>query len=133
MAQVTRSPKSWSYADVGNLNYYIGVLRNNIKANAVITYSDLQTLINLINNAIGHYHTYDDAYQLATYGNNGDRNNYYRDTSTYTAYSVSGQGGMSGIGGVSTSTTITAAKHNEMAYNMRVYGYHTHQIDDRTG
>lgn len=128
MAQVTRYHKSWYYNDLGNLGGYISTLRSKITSGAIVYQGDIQTLINLINNAIGHYHTYDDLYQIATYGNNGDRNTYIRDSST---------GGYSNnpgaLGGVSTTTTITAGKHNEMAGAMRAYGYHNHAIDDRTG
>lgn len=120
MATTERSPKANSYPS----NDIIGTLRANIASNNTITSSDINNLISLINNWLGHYHTYDDAYQLATYGNNGDRNNYYVDKSSSTI------GGS--IGGISSGDSISASKHNEMRNNVAALASHTHSIDDRT-
>lgn len=105
----------------------INNLRASMVAGAIVTASDVQTLINMYNTMIGHYHTYTDRYQEATFGNNGDRNLYEESKNTGAPISVSGS-----IGSINSSTTITAAKHNEIAYNSRVLQSHYHQIDDRT-
>jgi hypothetical protein len=75
----------------------------------------------------GHYHTYDDAYQLTTYGNNGDRNNYYEDKNT---------GGPDATNTAPTdtasNTTITASRHNELKDAINQLRNHNHSINDRT-
>lgn len=133
MATVGRNPKSWSYSDLANLNYYIGQLRSNINPGQIIYQSYMQTLINLVNAAAGHYHTYDDLYQTASYGNNGDRATYIRDTNTGAAWGLPAQATAYSVAAVTTTTTITASTHNQLAQNIRIYGYHNHSIDDRTG
>lgn len=121
MAQDSRSPKANIFAD----NSPIAGLRNNIQSGNNINASDITSLINLINSWLGHYHTYDDAYQLATFGNNGDRGNYYEDKNTA---SIGGS-----IPGISQGDTIFADKHNDMRNKINTLGNHNHTIDDRTG
>jgi len=121
MATTERSPKANTFAD----NSPITGLRNNIAAGNNINASDITSLINLTNSWLGHFHTYDDAWQLATYGNNGDRNNYYEDKNTATI------GGS--IAAIDNTTTILATKHNELRNTINTLGHHTHTIDDRTG
>ena len=117
-----RSPKANnSFGD----NSPISGLRNNIQAGNTINSSDINSLIGLINGWLGHYHTYDDAYQLATYGNNGDRNNYYEDKS---AASIGGS-----VTSITSGETISADKHNSMRDNVAALASHTHSINDRTG
>ena len=121
MAQTERSPKVNNYPS----NAPIAGLRGQITPGASIDAADITGLINLINGWIGHTHTYDDAYQLATYGNNGDRTNYYEDkTTSYTGFSF--------IGGVSAGSVVTAAKHNEMKDRCNQLRGHSHSISDRT-
>lgn len=134
MATTERSPKyNQAYVNNGPIT----TLRTNIQAGNTVTYSDISTLAGMMYNWLGHYHTYDDAYQLATYGNNGDRNNYYEDKSsgsvnngTSTSNWPSAQTGKfpSGIG-----ATITAEYHNAMKADTAALASHSHQIDDRTG
>ena len=121
MAQTTRTPKANNYPS----NSPIAGLRSQITAGASIDATDINGLINLINGWIGHTHTYDDAYQLATYGNNGDRTNYYEDKTT-------GNTALSTIGQVSSGSTVTAAKHNEMKDRCNSLRGHSHSINDRT-
>jgi hypothetical protein len=121
MAQSERTPKSNSYPS----NAPIAGLRGQIAVGQTVDAADINGLINLINGWIGHTHTYDDAYQLATYGDNGDRTNYYEDKTTSNT-------GLSTIGGVSAGTTITAAKHNEMKDRCNSMRGHNHSINDRT-
>ena len=121
MAQTERSPKANNYPS----NAPITGLRSQIAPGQTVDAADINGLIDLINGWIGHTHTYDDAYQLATYGNNGDRTNYYEDKTTANT-------GLSTINQVSTGTTITAAKHNEMKDRCNSMRGHNHSIDDRT-
>lgn len=130
-AQVARTHKAFGYGGLAELNYYISLLRSKITTGSIIYGSDIQNLINMVNAALGHYHTYDDLYQIATYGNNGDRNTYTRDSNTYRLASSITGGTPSDIGGITTTSSITAAKHNEMAGGTRAYGNHFHSIDDR--
>ena len=121
MAQTERSPKTNNYPS----NSPISGLRSQITSGATVDAADINGLINLINGWIGHTHTYDDAYQLATYGNNGDRTDYYVDkTTNYTGFAY--------INGVTSSNIITAAKHNEMRDRCNSLRGHSHSIDDRT-
>lgn len=103
----------------------INNLRGSMVAGAIITASDVQTLIGMYNTMIEHFHTYTDRKQEATFGNNGDRNLYEesRDTTNPT-------GATGSIGNVTSSTTITAAKHNELAFKSVVLQNHYHQISD---
>jgi len=121
MATTERNPKSNSYPS----NSSISTLRTNIAAGNVIYASDINSLKDLINGWLGHTHTYDDAYQLATFGNNGDRTDYYEDKTTATI-------GQSNVGAVSNTTTITASYHNTLKDRTNSVRSHLHSIDDRT-
>ncbi len=76
---------------------------------------------------IGHYHTYTDRYQEATFGNNGDRNLYEESKSTAAPSGVTGS-----IGSIGAGDVVLASKHNELSTNSRVLQGHLHSIDDRT-
>jgi hypothetical protein len=127
MATVERTAKSISWTNLGNLGTDIANLRAVIASGQTINASNINSLSTLMNWAMGHYHTYDDAYQLATYGNTGDRNNYYRDTSTGSPANRPGD-----LGGVSAGSDITASHHNEMRNRAEFLRFHYHQVDDRT-
>ena len=118
---VERSPKANSFPD----NTPIAVLRTNIQPGNAINFADITSLINLTNGWLGHFHTYDDAYQLATYGNTGDRTDYYEDKNTST------MGGT--VEAIVTGDTIAATKLNEMAFWVSLLANHHHDINDRTG
>jgi hypothetical protein len=121
MATTERNPKANTFPS----NDAITTLRGSIAAGNDINASDITSLINLTNSWLGHFHTYDDAYQLATYGNNGDRNNYYEDKN---AAAIGGS-----ISEVTAGDVIFAAKHNEIRTSIAALGSHSHTIDDRTG
>ena len=127
MATTERNPKANIFPD----NSPITTLRNNIVAGNNITASDINSLTNLIMAWKGHYHTYDDAWQLATYGNNGDRGNYYEDKNTGPAVRTITEVFVPPAQ-VSSGTDITATHHNEMRFFISVVGNHVHRIDDRT-
>lgn len=122
MATTERSPKANSYPS----NAIISTLRANIASSNTIRASDVNSLIGLINNWLGHYHTYDDAYQLATYGNTGDRNNYYVDKNSSVI------GGSVATSNVNAGDTVAASTHNAMRNSVATLASHTHSIDDRT-
>lgn len=127
MAQTERNPKSLTWSGSGSLATDIANLRAVIAANQIITASNINSLSTLLNNAMAHYHTYDDAYQLATFGNNGDRNNYYVDKNTAAPALRPGD-----LGGVVAGTDITATHHNSLRNAAEFLRSHYHQIDDRT-
>lgn len=111
-----------------NINYLaqdIASLRNVIAAGQDISAANINALVTLINNCVGHYHTYDDAYQLATFGNNGDRNNYYESKDTSTT-------GISSAPAVTAGNTITATDHNSIRNVAESLRTHSHGISDRT-
>jgi len=128
MAQTERTPKANSFPD----NSPITTLRNNIAVGNTINASDINSLINLTNAWQGHFHTYDDAYQLATYGNNGDRGNYYEDKNTGAIQ----PNGLSQLymppSTVASAGEITTLTHNELRGAIRGFGNHSHYIADRT-
>lgn len=121
MAQTERSPKTNNYPS----NSPIAGLRDQIASGQLIDAADINSLITLINAWVGHTHTYDDAYQLATFGNNGDRADYYEDKTTQNS-------GVSTMNGVSAGDLIAATKHNEMKDRCNSLRGHDHTINDRT-
>ena len=103
-------------------------LRTSVVSGEVVRATDINRIATLINNMNGHYHgTTEDAYQLATFGNTGDRTNYYQTNYTNPPDSVNNVG---------TSTladsSITATRHNELATAINNIRSHYHAIDDRT-
>ena len=102
-------------------------LRTAIQSGNTIFANDLNRVATLINNMNGHYHTYDDAKQLATYGNNGDRNNYYVAISTGVAQDTT-----SAPTNTAANTAITAARHNELKDAINNIRNHNHEIGDLT-
>ena len=133
-AQTLRTHKSFTLNTAADWTNLITQMRANINAGAQITAADVNTIIDMTNNMLGHYHTYDDAYQLATYGagygnwpSAGDRTNYYEDKST-----LRGAGFPTDIARVAVADTITLAKHNELAGASRSIRSHDHDINDRT-
>jgi len=127
MAQTERNAKSISWYDLNLQAGNIANLRNFIASGQPITAANINGVRSLLTNALGHYHTYDDAYQLATFGNNGDRNNYYVDKNTGGPAFRPGDLGLVSIG-----STITASDHNVMRDAAEFLRSHYHQIDDRT-
>jgi hypothetical protein len=134
MATTERTAKALTYTGSGSQAAEIASLRTAISSGNTIFANDLNRIGTLINNMNGHYHTYDDAYQLATYGNTGDRNNYYEDKNTGT-FIWSGDVGLT-ITNVETNTAantaITVTRHNELKQAINLLRSHLHQIDDRT-
>lgn len=133
-AQTARTQKSFTLTNAGDWSTLIANMRANINAGNTITAADVNTVIEMTNNMLGHYHTYDDAYQLATYGAGygqwpgaGDRTNYYENKSTNR-----GVGFPADITKVTADSLITVTKHNELASASRSMRGHDHDINDRT-
>lgn len=127
MAQTERNPKSITWTSLGNLATDIANLRAVIAAGQDISAANINSVASLLNNALAHYHTYDDAYQLATFGNNGDRNNYYVDKSSNPPAFRPGD-----RASVAAGNDITAAHHNDLRDAAEFLRSHYHTIDDRT-
>lgn len=124
--QTERSPKEDNFPS----NSPIAGLRTAISAGNPVLASDMNALTDLVQEWIGHTHTYDDAYQLATFGNNGDRTDYYEDKTTgIVAWALTGS--VTNLGNVGTSDLITADRHNKLARGCRVMIDHNHTLDDR--
>jgi hypothetical protein len=102
-------------------------LRTAIQSGNTIFANDLNRVATLINNMNGHYHTYDDAKQLATYGNTGDRTNYVVAISTGVAQDTT-----SAPTNTAANTAITAARHNELKDAINNIRNHNHEIGDST-
>lgn len=127
MATTERGAKALVFTNSGSQAAEIASLRSAIQAGNTVYANDLNRIGTLINNMNGHYHTYDDAYQLATYGNNGDRNNYYRDVNSSGADATT-----SAPTNTAADTTITASRHNELRDAVNQIRSHYHTVDDRT-
>ena len=105
-------------------------LRTAINSGNTIFAADINRIATLINEMNGHYHTTTaDAYQLPTYGNTGDRTEYYETKSTSTPV----EGAMVTLDtNTSAGSTIQATRHNELANALNDLRAHYHTIDDRT-
>jgi hypothetical protein len=128
MATTERNAKALNWTNSGSQAGEIASLRNAVSAGNTIFANDLNRIATLINNMNGHVHTYDDAWQLATFGNNGDRNNYFVDKNTNNIDAVN-----SAPTNTASDTTITASRHNELRDSLNQLRVHFHGIDDRTG
>jgi hypothetical protein len=122
-----RTAKLLTWPEASTSAQELASLRTAVAAGNTIFASDLNRIATLINNMNGHVHTYDDAFQLATFGNTGDRNNYFRDTSTNNIDAVT-----SAPTNTASDTTITAARHNELRDALNQLRVHFHGVDDRT-
>lgn len=126
MAQSERTVKALVWTNSGSQAAELSSLRTAISGGNTIFANDLNRIGTLINNMNGHYHTYDDAYQLATFGNTGDRTNYYEDKNTNNIDSI-----LSAPTNTAANTSITAARHNELRDSINTLRQHFHGIDDR--
>ena len=127
MAQTEKNFESLTFTDSGSLATEIATLRTNIQAGNNIVATDLNRIGTLINNLNGHYHTVQDAYQLATFGNNGDRGNYFETKNTSVPDQV-----FAAPTDTAANTTITASRHNELKDSINAVRQHYHEINDRT-
>jgi len=127
MATTERTATALVWTNSGSQAAELASLRTAIQSGNTIFANDLNRIGTLINNMNGHYHTYDDAYQLATFGNTGDRTNYIESKNT---------GGPDATATAPTNTaadtSITASRHNELKDSINQLRQHFHSIDDRT-
>jgi hypothetical protein len=128
MATTERSAKALVWTDSGSQAGEIASLRGSISSGEVVRATDLNRIGTLINNMNGHYHTYDDAWQLATFGNTGDRNNYIEDKNTNSIDAAT-----TAPVNTAADASITASRHNELRDAINTIAWHIHGIDDRTG
>jgi hypothetical protein len=122
-----RTAKALSWSATVDQAAELASLRTAVAAGNTIFANDLNRIATLINNMNGHVHTYDDAWQLATFGNNGDRNNYFEDKNTNSIDATT-----SAPTDTASNTTITASRHNELRAAINELRVHFHGIDDRT-
>jgi hypothetical protein len=106
--------------------FQINLLRQSINPGNTILASDLNRIGSLINNLNGHYHTYDDAYSLKTFGNTGAgsplENKNTNSIDSVTDAPVNTQ----------RDETITATIHNGLLDAINNLRSHRHGINDRT-
>jgi hypothetical protein len=123
-----RTAKALTWPGISSSAQELASLRTAVAAGNTIFANDLNRIATLINNMNGHVHTYDDAYQLATFGGIfGDRNNYYIDKNTNSIDAVT-----NAPTNTASNTTITASRHNELRDALNQLRVHFHGIDDRT-
>lgn len=106
----------------------IASLRTAISSGSTIFANDLNRVATLINNMNGHYHTYDDAYSLKTYGTAGVGSSSPLETKNT---SVPDQV-FAAPTDTAANTTITASRHNELKDSINAVRQHYHEINDRT-
>jgi hypothetical protein len=128
MATTERTANSLTYTDSGSQAVEIASLRTAMTAGNTIFANDLNRVATLINNMNGHYHNYDDAYSLKTFGTAGvgassplESRNTGGPDATVTAPT-----------NTAANTAITASRHNELKDAINQVRYHYHVIDDRT-
>lgn len=138
MAQRIVAPSSITWTNQNTSATNIAILRARMQPGQIIVKSDILLLITLINNFGGHYHTYEDLVQEATFGNNGDRNRYAetRDTGVarYDPFDPSPfiQVGQSTIDVISASQSrVTSSHTNSVATQVRNLLRHSHVIFDK--
>ena len=122
-----RTAKLLSWPNSGDAAQELASLRTAVAVGNTIFANDINRIATLINNMNGHVHTYDDAFQLATFGNTGDRNNYFENKNTNNIDAVT-----NAPTNTASDTTITASRHNELRAAINELRVHFHGIDDRT-
>jgi anti-sigma28 factor (negative regulator of flagellin synthesis) len=127
MATTERTANSITFTSSGSQAAEIASLRTAITAGNTIFANDLNRVATLINNMNGHYHNYDDAKQLATYGNTGDRTNYVVSINTGVSQDTT-----SAPTNTAADTQITASRHNELKDAINNIRNHNHEIGDST-
>ena len=126
MAQTERTAKALVWTNSSSQATEIASLRTAITAGNTIVATHLNRIGTLINNMNGHYHTYDDAYSLKTFGNTGTgsplENKNTNSIDSVTTAPVN----------TNENTNITATRHNELRDSINNLRSHLHGINDRT-
>jgi hypothetical protein len=133
-AQTERAPTAFTFTSKTSQASDIATLRANIQTGKVIYRSDINLIVTLINNMLGHYHTYDDYQQAATYGRGYGDNPGAGDRTLYSASVTTGTptNFPSALGAIPANTTVQAAAINVGLAAIRAMGNHSHPIVDQT-
>ena len=121
---VTTAAPAWPSGDP---TYTANSAAASFVAGRLISHTHFNYLINAISQMNGHNHTWTDYYQQATYGNNGDRNNY-----SQTSTSNGPNNPAYVIGLHAAGDTILATDHNDCRTSVAALASHTHYENDRT-
>lgn len=114
--------------DITNL---ITQLKDAIGVGKTIYANDMNEIARLINLMNGHYHNYSDDYQLATYGNTGDRNSYTESRDTALADDFTNPNNVPNAGLSEVGASISVNRHNALANAVNTIRVHNHSIVDR--
>jgi len=128
MAQSEVTQSTTNFTGAADHAGEIAALRAAIASGSTIYATHLNRISVLINNLNGHYHNYNDIYQLANYGNTGDRTNYFESKDTGGPDTI-----LTAPTDTAADTSITASRHNELKDSINTLRNHYHSIDDRTG
>jgi hypothetical protein len=126
-ATVERTAKAIDWTNSSTQADEIASLRTAIAEDKIIYASHLNRIGVLINNMNGHYHTYDDAYSLKTFGTKPTASSPLENKNTNSINSVT-------TAPVNTQqdTTIYFTRHNELRASINNLRTHSHGIIDRT-
>lgn len=113
---------------IQNYNWNSGFPSQTVSINAgqIIRASDLNAIATQLNQMINHTHNFTDKYQQATYGNNGDRNNY---SQTSTSNGPDGVGTLNST--VGAGQVIDHSHANTLINYISPIAYHRHYENDR--
>jgi hypothetical protein len=136
----TRSvePKAFVFANKSSQAITIATLRFNIQAGKKIWRSDINSIVGLLNDMLGHYHTYEDRIQNREIFNEYGQTPGARDATVYVAdrNTAPGTGVVvafpGALGAISAGSVIQAAAVNVGLNALRAMGVHTHNISDQT-
>ena len=106
-------------------------LKDAIGVGKTIYANDMNEIARLINLMNGHYHNYDDDYQLATYGNTGDRSSYTESRNTDLADDFTNPNNVPNAGLSEAGAEISVNRHNALANAVNTIRVHNHSIVDR--
>lgn len=132
MPQIQSNTSAPLNYDVATWAYYIAVLINKMRSQQSIEAGDMQTLVNLYNGFVGHYHIVHDLVGIDTYGNirRYSPSGTYNDHATY-AYS--GYATIPTPSGVIASGQITAGQINAIIAAINSMRSHNHPVTDIVG
>ena len=108
----------------------ITALRTTIKSGETIRAADINELTELVNIFLGHYHSYYDLAQIATFGTQDNRGNHDRATYESTKNTSAGSGFPGAVASISQGVTIFASYHNQLADRSRQLKSHLHPFTD---
>ena len=134
MPQRTVEPKSFTFANKASQATTIATLRTNIQAGKKIYRSDLNAIVGMMNDMLGHYHTYEDRTQnREIFGDYGSPPT-VRDNVTCTVDKNTGAptNFPAVMAPLVAGSVIQAAAINVGLAALRAMGNHKHPITDQT-